>query len=61
MQAIANGMVGQVLAGPLFLRVKQNSLLQKQVINKSTRVILDLLSLLYYNMVDRKSIWWGGK
>ena len=33
---------------------------KKQVINKSTRVILDLFSLLYYNTVDRKSIRWGG-
>ena len=28
-KAIANGPVGQVLAGPLFLKVKQNSILQK--------------------------------
>ena len=30
---------------------------KKQILNKSTRVILDLFSLLYYDTVDRKSIW----
>ena len=29
---------------------------KKQLINKSTRVILDLFSLLYYNTVDRKNM-----
>ena len=28
-KAVANGPVGQVLAGPLFLKVKQSSILQK--------------------------------
>ena len=29
---------------------------KKQVINKGTRVILDLFSLLYYDTIDRKGI-----
>ena len=49
-KAIADGPVGQVLTQGI-----------KQVINKSTRVILDFFSLLYYDTADRKRIWWGGK
>ena len=44
-KAVADGPVGQVLAGPLFLIVKQSSILQKQIINKSTRVIFGLVQL----------------
>ena len=29
LKAVANDLIGQVLAGPLFLKVKQNSILQK--------------------------------
>ena len=32
-KAVADGPVGQVLAGPLFLKVKQNLFYRKQVIN----------------------------
>ena len=42
MLAVANSLVGQVLTGSLFLKVKQNSILQKQVINKSVRMIFGL-------------------
>ena len=53
-KAIANSTVGQVLAGPLFLKVP--FFYKKQVINKTTRVILDLFSLLYYDTVDIKNM-----
>ena len=57
-KAIANStvgqvLVGQVLTGPLFLKVP---FYKKQVINKTTRVILDLFSLLYYDTVDIKNM-----
>ena len=33
-KAVADSPVGQVLAGPLFLKIKYNCISQKQVINK---------------------------
>ena len=49
-KAVANGLVGQILAGPLFLKVKTNSILQKAS-NKSTRVIFGLVHvvILWYS------------
>ena len=45
-KAIADGLVGQVLAGPLYLKVKNKiTFYKKQVINKSTRVIFGLAQL----------------
>ena len=45
-KAVANGPVGQVLAGPLFLKVKTKfHFYKKQVINKSTRMIFGLVQL----------------
>ena len=38
-KAIANGPVCQVLARPLFLKVKHNSILQKASNETSTRVV----------------------
>ena len=52
-KAAVNGLVGQVLAGPLFLKVKNKiPFYKKQIINKSGFWIF----LLYYDTVDRKSI-----
>ena len=43
-KAVANGLVGQVLARPLFLKVKQNSILQKPSNKqKYARVIFGLI------------------
>ena len=42
-KAVANSPVGQVLARPLFLKVKKVPFYKKQVINKSTRVIFGLV------------------
>ena len=53
-KAVADGPVGQVLAGPLFFKVKQNSILQKT--SNKTKVLgwfLNLFSLLYYDTADR--------
>ena len=45
-KAIADGPVGQVLARPLFLKVKSKiPFYRKQVISKSTRVIFGLVQL----------------
>ena len=44
-KAVANGLVGQVLAGALFLKTKTKFHFAKQVINKSTRVIFQLVQL----------------
>ena len=43
--AVTNGSVGQVLAKPLFLKVKQNSILQKVSNKQSTRVNFGLVQL----------------
>ena len=45
-KAVANGLVGQVLAGSLFLKVKTkfSVFYKKQIINKST---IDLFSMIY--------------
>ena len=45
-KAVADGPVSQVLAGPLFLKVKTIPFYKKQVINKSTRVIFGLVQLI---------------
>ena len=37
--------ISQVLAGPLFLKVKNNPFYRKRVINKSTRVTVGLIQL----------------
>ena len=45
-KAVADGPVDQVLAGPLFLKVKNKiPFYNKQVINKSARVIFGLVRL----------------
>ena len=44
-KAIANDPVGQILAGPLFLKVKQTPFYKKQAINRSTRMIFGLVQL----------------
>ena len=45
-RAAENGQATPGLPRPVFLKVK-NEIFEKKVINKGTRVILDLLRLLY--------------
>ena len=44
-KAVADGPVGQVLAGPPFLKTNKVPFYRKQVINKSARVIFGLVQL----------------
>ena len=45
-KAAVNGLVGQVLAGPRFLKVKTKfHFYKKQIINKSARVVFRLVKV----------------
>ena len=56
-KAVADGPVGPVLAGPTFTQGKNEILFYtRQVINKSARVILALLGLLYCSTANREAI-----
>ena len=60
-KAIANGLVGQVFVGPLFLKVKTKfHFAKKQIINKSTSVIFGLLQLVTFmiQMTEKHIMRW---
>ena len=52
-KAVANSLVGQVLARPLFLKVKKIPFYEKQVISKSTRAIFELVQLVILRMIQQ--------